>query len=188
MQQLGTYIAAAGIYFPYDFGSTYTLENNGENSQIKIKHISTNQEIVISYFPCTVSDPNKNCTQMVQNFSANAEKTFTTSNGDKYYKLQSINSWFVVNGDFYGYFINDIPEQEVNDIANAIVILNKDYVENTLLSKITSLCTDGMTTLQTVTSHTMSRDLNYGLVLSLQGTISSGTAQCKVVLDPSNAQ
>jgi hypothetical protein len=167
MEQLGSYVPNAGVYFPYDFGSTYTL-NDSSNTQITITHITTNQKIVISYFSCTASDPSKNCSQMVQSFSANAEKTFTTSNGDKYYKLEGVNSWFVVNGDFYGYFINDIPEQEVRDLAAAIVLLNKDYVDNTLLSKATALCTDGTTSLQEVTSHTMSKDSNYGLVLSLQ--------------------
>jgi hypothetical protein len=168
MEQLGTYITAAGVYFPYNFGDTYTLDNDGGNNQIKITHQTTNQAIVISYFACAASDPNKNCAQLVQNFSAGAEKTFTTSNGDKYYKLEGVNSWFVANGDFYGYFINDVPEQEVRDISSAIVLLNKEYVDNILLSKATALCTDGTTSLQEVTSHTMSRDSNYGLVLSLQ--------------------
>jgi hypothetical protein len=167
MEQLGTYVSAAGVYFSYDFGSAYTI-NDSSNGQITITHIATNQKIVISYFSCTASDPNKNCAQLVQNFSANAEKTFTSSNGDKYYKLEGVNSWFVANGDFYGYFINDIPEQEVRDLANAIIILNKEYVENTLASKVTGLCTDGTTSLQEVTSKTLGKDLNYGLVLSLQ--------------------
>ena len=46
-------------------------------------------------------------------------------------------------------------------MAAAIVLLNKDYVDNTLVSKVTGLCTDGTTTLQEVTSHTLSKDLNY---------------------------
>ncbi len=47
MTQLGTYVSAAGIYFPYDFGSSYTLESTS-NGEIAITHVATNQKIVIS--------------------------------------------------------------------------------------------------------------------------------------------
>ena len=106
---------------------------------------------------------------MVKNFSSSAEKTFTTSNGDKFYKLDGVNSWFATN-DFMGYFINDIPEQEVKDIANAIIIVNKTYVKETLVPRMMSLCTDGTVSLQSVTSQNMGKDFN-GLYVQLMGPV-----------------
>jgi hypothetical protein len=76
-------------------------------------------------------------------------------------------SWFFTNGNFYGYFINDVSEQEVIDVANALVLPNDYYVQNTLLSKLQSLCTDGVTSLTQITTHALGMDLN-GLIINLQ--------------------
>ena len=73
----GVYIANAGVYFPLNFSDKYMLTNNGESSQIQIKNIQTNAPITISYFKCQRSDPNKDCTQLLQNFKDTAEKKFT---------------------------------------------------------------------------------------------------------------
>lgn len=185
MTQQGLYIAAAGVYFPYDFGDTYTLKNKGENWEIKIIRASNAQSISVEYFGCTTADSNKNCAQLIKNFSPMAEKTFTDSNGNKFYKLEWVNSWFATN-DYFGYFINDIPEQEVKDIVSAIVIVNKSYVSETLVPRMLSLCTDSTVTLQSVSSQTVGKDLN-GLYVQLQWATANGTAWCKVVLDPSSS-
>ncbi len=183
MTQEWTYIATAGVYLPYNFGNNYTLQNNGEGNQIKVIRTSNNQAISLSYFACTTSDESKDCAKMVKTFSSSAEKTFSTSNGDKFYKLEGVNSWFATN-DFMGYFINDIPEQEVKDVANAMIIVNKSYVAETLVPKMMSLCTDGTVNLQSVTSQNMGKDFN-GLYVQLMWPVAGGTAVCKVVLDPS---
>jgi len=182
----GMYISQAGIYLPAEFGQQYTLLNQWDNGVLKVKNIATNQVISVAYFVCKKSDPNKNCSQLQQNIWASAEKTVSTARGDKLYKLEWVTSWFFTNGDFYGYFINDIPEQEVIDVANAFVFPNDYYVQNTLLSKIQTLCTDGVTTLTQVTTHSLGMDLN-GLVINIQGTTSDGSASCKVFIDPSQA-
>jgi hypothetical protein len=91
---------------------------------LKIKHLSTQQEIVLSAFACTTRDPNKNCLQLKQTFTDSNEKTFTTANGDTYYKLSEVTSWFVTNENRYGYFINDVPESEVTALANEIILPN----------------------------------------------------------------
>lgn len=183
MTQEWTYISAAGVYLPYNFGNSYTLQNKGENNQIKVIRISNNQAVSLSYFSCTTSDESKDCAKMVKTFASSAEKTFTTSNGDKFYKLDGVNSWFATN-DFIGYFINDVPEQEVKDLANAIIIVNKSYVAETLVPKMMSLCSDGTVTLQSVTSQNMGKDFN-GLYVQLMWPVAGGTSVCKVVLDPS---
>jgi hypothetical protein len=103
---------------------------------------------------------------MIKKFGANAEKTFTNSNGDKFYKLDSVNSWFMANADLFGYFINDVPEQEVRDLANAIIVMNKDYMTEVMAPKVKPLCTDGTLTLQNITSTTAGKDLN-GLYVQL---------------------
>ncbi|MEI7558088.1 MAG: hypothetical protein WCJ45_04630 [bacterium] len=73
----------------------------------------------------------------------------------------------MTNDDLYGYFINDIPDQEVIDIANAVIFPNDDYIQNTWLSKMQSLCTDGKTSLMQVTHHSLGMDLN-GLIVNLE--------------------
>ena len=165
MTQDGTYISAAGIYFPQSFGDSYTLQNKGENNEIKVVRTSNTQAISISYFDCTTSDESKDCAKMVKNFSASAQATFTDSNGDKFYKLEGVSSWFTTN-TFIGYFINDVPDQEVKDLANAIIIINVSYAKETLVPKMMSLCTDGNVTLQSVTSQNLGKDLN-GLYVQL---------------------
>ncbi|EKD25598.1 MAG: hypothetical protein ACD_80C00012G0014 [uncultured bacterium (gcode 4)] len=182
----GIYIAQAGIYLPAEFGTKYIVLNQWENGVLKVKNIVTDQVISISYFACKKSDPNKNCSQLLQNIWPSAEKTVSTSYANKLYKLEWVTSWFFTNGDFYGYFINDIPEQEVIDVANAFVLPNETYVNDNLLSKIQTLCTDGNTSLLQVTTHALGMDLN-GLIINLQGPTADGTATCKVFIDPSQA-
>jgi len=182
----GIYIPQAGIYLPAEFGQKYTMLNQWENGVLKVQNIVTNQIILISYFACKKTDPNKDCSTLQQNIWASAEKTVSTSRGDKLYKLEWVTSWFLTNGNFYGYFINDVPEQEVIDVANAFILPNSYYVQNTLLSKIQTLCTDGSTSLMQVTTHALGMDLN-GLIINLQGPTTDGSATCKVFIDPSQA-
>ncbi len=182
----GIYIPQAGIYLPADFGKKYTVLSQWENGVLKVQNITTSQVISISYFACKKSDPNKDCSTLKQNIWSSAEKTVSTSHGDKLYKLEWVTSWFFTNGDFYGYFINDVPEQEVTDVANAFILPNSDYVQNTLLSKIQALCTDGSTSLMQVTTHSLGMDLN-GLIINLQWPTTDGSAICKVFIDPSLA-
>ena len=182
----GMYIPQAGIYLPAEFGQKYTVLNQWEDGVLKVQNIATSQIISLSYFLCKTTDPNKNCAQLQQNFWYTAEKTVSKSHGDTLYKLEWVTSWFFSNGNFYGYFINDIPEQEVIDVANALVFPNDYYVQNTLLSKIQTLCTDGTTSLMQVTTHALGMDLN-GLIITLQWPTINGSATCKVFIDPSKA-
>ena len=182
----GIYISQAGIYLPAEFGQKYTVLNQWENWVLKIQNIVTNQTISISYFACKKSDPNKDCSQLKQNIWGSAEKTISTSNGDKLYKLEWVTSWFVTNGTYYGYFINDVPEQEVIDVANAFILPNENYVQNTLLSKLQTLCTDGSTSLMQISTSALGMDLN-GLIINIQWPTADGSATCKVFIDPSQA-
>ena len=182
----GIYISQAGIYLPAEFGQKYSVIDQWNNGVLKVQNLATNQVVSISYFACKKSDPNKNCSQLQQNIWATAEKTISTSNGDKLYKLEWVTSWFFTNGSYYGYFINDIPEQEVIDVTNAFILPNERYVQNSLLSKIETLCTDGSTSLMQITTSALGMDLN-GLIINLQWPTADGSATCKVFIDPSQA-
>ncbi len=182
----GIYIAQAGVYLPAEFWQKYTLLNQGENGVIKVLNIATNQVISLSYFACKKSDPNKNCTQLQQNIWSSAEKTVSTSHADTLYKLEWVTSWFFTNGNLYGYFINDVAEQEVLDLANALILPNDYYVKNTLLSRLQTLCTDGVTSFTQVTTSALAMDIN-GLVINLQWSTANGSAVCKIFIDPSQA-
>lgn len=180
----GIYISQAGIYLPAEFGQKYTVLSQWENGVLKVQNILTNQIVSVSYFVCKTSDPNKNCSQLQQNIWAGAEKTVSTSRGDKLYKLEWVTSWFFTNNNFYGYFINDVPEQEVIDVANALVFPNDYYIKNTWLSKLQTLCSDGSTSLMQVTNHSLGMDTN-GLIINLQWPTTDGNAVCKIFIDPS---
>ena len=182
----GIYIPQAGIYLPPEFGQKYIVLTQWENGVLRVQNIATSQIISITYFVCKKTDPNKDCSQLQQNIWASAEKTVSTSRADTLYKLEWISSWFLTNGSFYGYFINDVPEQEVIDVANALVFPNDYYVQTTLLPKIQSLCADGVTSLMQVTNHSLGMDLN-GLVVNLQWPTTDGSATCKIFIDPSKA-
>ena len=185
MTQEGTYITAAGVYLPYAFGNAYSLDGYTSN-EIKVKNLTTNQNIVIEYFACKAGDPNKDCAQLVKNFASSSDNAFTNANGDKFYKSAESNSWFMTNSNFYGYYINNAPDQEARDLANAIIIVNKEYAEKTLLPKVISLCTDGNSAMQSATAHTLWIDMN-GLFLQIQWPTANGPAQCKIILDPSSS-
>lgn len=54
----------------------------------------------------------------------------TTLNGDTFFKLPEINSWYFQNGNWRGYFINDAEEAEVESIRNQILIPNAGIIKD----------------------------------------------------------
>lgn len=182
----GIYFPLAGVYLPAEFWQKYLVLNNWEDGVLKFQNITTNQVISLSYFACKKTDPNKNCSQLQANIWDTAEKTISTSRADKLYKLEWVTSWFVSNANYYGYFINDVPEQEVTDLFDALVLPNDYFIKNSLLSKVQTLCTDWTTSLMQVTTHQLGMDSN-GLILTLQWPTADGSATCKVKVDPAQA-
>jgi len=178
-----TYIASAGMYFPDDFFSTYTLLNRWENGVVRIQHIATNHIIPVSYFVCKSSDPNKNCSQLQKNISASAEKSISTSYGVTAYKLEWLTSWYFSNGNYFGYFINDVGDQDIIDVLNTFVLPTEYYVKNSLLSKIQSLCTDDNSFMMQISSQSFAVDTNW-FVVTLQWPTTDGSASCKLFINP----
>ena len=181
----GLYLPDAGIYLSLSALQKYALENQWVGWELKLQNALTSQSITIAYFKCSTSSSNTNCSALQKTFSTDPSKTFTTSHGDKFYKSSDVNSRFMTNGNLFGYFINDIPDNEVSDVANALLFPNTQYVQDTLLPGIASLCTDGTDTITTVKTNTLNIDTN-GLVLTLRGDVTNGSATCKIYLDPSN--
>jgi len=182
----GIYFPQAWIYLPAEFGQKYAVLNQWENGILKVQNIANNQIILISYFACKTTDPNKNCKQLQQNIWTSAEKTVSTSRGDALYKLEWVTSWFFTNTNLYWYFINDVSDQEVIDVVNALVLPSESYIKNNLLSKLQTLCTDGSTSLTQVTTYSLGIDLN-GLIMNIEWPTTDGSAICKVFIDPSQA-
>lgn len=183
----GVYIAQAGIYLPAEFWQKYALLNQWENGVFKVQNLLNNQIVQVVYFACKSSDPNKNCSQLQKNIWSSAEKTVSSSRGDMLYKLEWIASWYFSNANHYGYFINDVADEEVIALVNALILPTKTYIKDSLLSTYqTSLCTDGVSSLSQVSTYDLAMDLN-GLVVTMQWPTADGSASCKIFIDPSKA-
>ena len=180
------YNAPWWVYFPAHFAQKYTLQGPNDGT-FKVTQIADQLTFTFYAFACSSKDPNTNCTQLLKDIPSSAEKKFTDSYGNAYYKLSGIRSWLVLNGSYYGYFVQDADEQAVRDFASEIVLLTPNYIKEHLVSTVLPLCSDGVMSMQQVTKQTVTKELN-GLTLSLQGTTASGTATCKIVLDPSLSQ
>jgi len=179
------YLSNAWIYFPVEFGDKYSLLNNGEYWEVQVQNLITNEIIKISYFQCKKSDPNKDCAQLQKNFQATAERTLVNSNWDKFYKLEWVNSRFSTNSNLFWYFINDAPEWEVSSLIQKIVFPSKKYVETNVIPKATKICSDWEESLTQVQNNSLVMTEN-GLAVQINWRIASGTAQCKIVIDPSS--
>lgn len=182
----GIYMPQAGIYLPPEFGQKYALLNQGEGEILKVQNMTNNQIILVSYFMCKTSDPNKNCSQLIKNIWSSAEKTVSTSRWDKLYKLEWVTSWFFTNGNYYWYFINDVSDEEVTNLMNAMILPTESYIKDNLVKNMQTLCTDGVTSLMQVQSQSFGMDLN-GLVVNLQWPTVDWSVSCKIFIDPSLA-
>jgi len=179
-----TYYTKAGIYFESNFFDNYVLLNSGQNWEIKIKNIATDKEVVISYFACKAWDSNKDCNQLKQTFSSSNDKIFTTTNGDSFYKLPEISSWFSTNLGLFGYFINDVPEQEVVSLSNYISLVTPAYLQNTLVPQISNICKEWNIVMNAVNKSNLYIE-NAVLVFKVVGTWEKWTAECKIKVNPS---
>ncbi len=178
------YIQNAWVYFPASLWDKYSLLNNGEENVIQLKNNQTNQQVNIAYFKCSKADSNKNCKQLLQNFSSSADKKFSSPNQDTYYKLPETKSRYFNNGELYGYFINDVDEDEVRSISDYLILPNNNYIEQKFTNNISSICTDGTNSITQISKSTLWLDVNW-LYVQIDWAIQSGSAMCKILLDPS---
>lgn len=178
----GVYLPAAGVHFLPAFFEYYLLLNEGENGQILIQDLETDQEIVLNYFRCNASDPNRNCKGLVDTFSQTAARSFVTANGDTYYKQAEVNSRFVVNGDRWGIFINDVPEEMVMKLKDLIVFANDSVMKNWLNFSAPRVCQNTTEKLQKITSSAITLKQE-GLIATIEGKGYSHDVNCSVLVD-----
>jgi hypothetical protein len=140
------------MHFLPAFFEEYLLLNEGENGQILIQDLETDQEIAINYFRCNVANPNRNCKGLVDTFSQTSARSFVTSNGDTYYKQSEVNSRFIANGDRWGVFINDVPEDTIMKLKDLIVFANAHVMKNWMDFSALRICQNADEKLQKITS------------------------------------
>jgi hypothetical protein len=148
----GVYLLSAGIHFLPAFFEQFVLLNEGENGQILIQDLDTDQEIILNYFRCNASNPDKNCKGLVDTFSSTTARSFVTYNGDTYYKQSEVNSWFVANGDWWGVFIHDVPEELVMKLSEVILFANEKVIKNWISLFSSRVCQNDVEKLQKVTN------------------------------------
>ena len=136
----GVYILWAGIQFLPSFFDEYVLLNEWENWQILLQNVESWDEIVIDYFRCNASDPNRNCKWLTETFANNSAQSFVTSEWDVYYKQSEVQSWFVANWDWWGVFINDVPDDVVYELKDLMKFANEKNMNEWIRSRAMKLC------------------------------------------------
>jgi len=136
----GVYILWAWIQFLPNFFDEYVLLNEWENGEIHIQNIETEKEIVLNYFRCNPSDPNKNCKGLNEAFANNNAQSFVTSEWDVYYKMSEAQSWFVSNWNRWWIFINDVSDDVVFELKDLIKFANEKNINEWIKSRAASIC------------------------------------------------
>lgn len=179
----GKYLSKPGIYLDSDFFENYILQNEWEDWNLIVKNLETSQIITISYFRCNDKKQDENCKYLNDVFSKSAEKDFTTLNRVSFYKLDSIDSWFFSNENMIWYFINNVWESEVMKISDYIILPNKKYVEENLMSEINSLCKNDQWIMDKINSYDLSFQ-NNDILLTVKWNYSTWFVTCKLILNP----
>lgn len=176
------YISAAWIFFDQKFFDNYSVDGVSD-WKITVKNLDTNQIINIAYFKCNTYNPDQNCRALNQTFSQSSEKDFTTSNWISFYKLQSVSSWYFSNDNLLWYFINDVDESEVMKIADYIILINKNYVNNNIIPNISNICSNWVIKLEKSNSYEISQE-NNNLTVLVKWTYQTWNVSCKIIIDP----
>ncbi len=175
------YIPQAWIFFDKEFFVSYSIDSIS-NSNIVVRSLDNNQLIDISYFKCNTANPDQNCRILNDTFSKSADKDFTTSKSVSFYKLQSINSWYFANDIVFWYFINDVPESELIKLSDYIILINRSYVNNYVISNIWNICAKWDIKLENPSYEIKAEGNN--LMLYVKWTYISWNVFCDLFLDP----
>ena len=134
------YLMQAWIQFLPSFFDEYVLLNEWENGEIRIQNIETWKEIVLNYFRCNSSDPNRNCKWLSETFANSSAQSFVTSEWDVYYKQNEAQSWFVSNGDRWWIFINDVSDDIVFELKDLMKFANKKNMDGWIKNRAMRIC------------------------------------------------
>ena len=125
------YVAKAWLGFTSNFYDYYAFVGNPwDNWEITVQNIDTLKTTTISYFNCSNEEGDKNCNQLTNAFNANAVRKVPSINWDMFYKLSEVQSWFFQNNNWWGYFINDSDDTEVDNIRNFIILPNNNIISD----------------------------------------------------------
>ena len=148
----GVYILWAWIQFLPNFFDEYVLLNEWENGEIHIQNIESWKEIVLNYFRCNPSDPNKNCKGLNETFANNNAQSFVTSEWDVYYKMSEAQSRFVSNWNRWWIFINDVSDDVIFELKDLIKFANEKNINEWMKSRGISICQWSWEKLQKITN------------------------------------
>jgi len=133
------YIQSAWIYFPVQFFEKYVLLEQSKADEIQVKNIETNQTIKISYFECKKWNVNQDCKTLEDTNSKSAEKSFTTSNGNSFYKFSEVESRFATNQNRW-YYVDWALEKDVIEFSQYMVYPDSEWIITNVVPNIKSLC------------------------------------------------
>lgn len=177
----GIYISKAGLGFPAEFFDNYAFVGEaGNNGEISLKNLDNEKISKIKFFTCSDFWDN-NCKQLTKTFDTTAEKKVTTLNGDTFFKLPEVKSWYFQNGNWRGYFINDAEESEVENIKNQILIPNAEIIKDIVSRYGVKTCLGNNQGTTTITSHQVQKTAE-GLKITMEGQ-GEKSFSCEALLD-----
>ena len=176
------YILWAWIQFLPEFFDEYVLLNEWENGEILIQDVESWDEIAIDYFRCNSSDPNRNCKWLNDTFANTSAQSFVTSNGDTYYKQSEVQSRFVSNGDRWGMFINDVPDDTIMKLKDVMVFANEKVMKNRLNFSAMRICQWSWEKLQKITDSNITLKQE-GLIANISWDWLEKQIACQILVD-----
>ncbi len=177
----GIYISKAGLGFPAEFFDNYAFVGEaGNNGEISLKNLDNEKITKIKFFNCTDSGDN-NCKQLTKTFGETAAKKVTTLNGDTFFKLPEVKSWYFQNGNWRGYFINDAEESEVENIKNQILIPNAEIIKDIVSRYGVRTCLGNNQGTSAITTHQVQKTAE-GLKITMEGN-GEKSFSCEALLD-----
>ncbi len=185
-EKSGEYILEAWIQFLPTFFDEYVLLNEWENGEIHIQNIETGKELVLNYFRCNSSDPNRNCKWLKESFANNNAQSFVTSEWDTYYKLSEIQSWFVANWDWWGIFINDVSDDDVYQLKDLIKFANEKNMRDWIKFRAMKICQGSWEKLQNIKDSEIVLKQEW-LVVTVSGDGKEKQMTCQILVDFSSS-
>lgn len=176
------YLKWAWVQFLPSFFDEYVLLNEWENWEIRIQNIETEKEIVLKYFRCNPSDPNRNCKWLSETFANNNAQSFVTSEGDVYYKQSEVQSWFVANGNRWGIFIDEVPDDVVFELKDLIKFANAKNMNEWIKSRAMKICQWSWEKLQKINNSEINLKQEW-LIVTVSGDGMEKQMTCQILVD-----
>ena len=158
------------------------LLNEWENGEIRIQNIESGEEFKLSYFRCNPSDPNRNCKGLNEVFANNNAQSFVTSEWDVYYKQSEVQSWFVSNGNRWGIFMDNIPDDVIFELKDLIKFANEKNMNEWIKSRAMKICQSNEEKLQKINNSEISLKQEW-LIVTVSGDGIEKQMTCQILVD-----